>query len=886
MTPSVLVVTTQARNGSLLRDVLTKNGYEVVLASSWEAWQKALLQTPRIALALIDGVGLEAHVERGYALLRERGIPFVVIVPRWEARLEALALHHGARGVLVKPLDIPKFLAMMREWLPPEPSIVPTSAQQDGMALIDGGRRMERVAVLLESSENARLLREWMAPRFELVTGTPDKILTEGVFDLGILDTRTLIQYVEAIVRLRQRLAPVLLPFLLLTPRQDLQVAAHHLWQAVDELILTPVEKLELQARVEILLRARRLSVELHCRYRRLFEHVPIGLYRADAEGRLLDVNPAMREMLRLPKNLTPETMPPTFWFADADDFGRLLELLDDQNRICGKEIQLRSYEGEIFWGRVALQALRDSAGHLISLEGAIENADEIVRSREERERWIRSMADEAQKLQQILATVPESVILFDAHGMILLANAHARAILPELAGVQGEGDVLEYMGDHTLRELLTSPPVRGLWHEVRSGKRTYTMLARPVEGLSAGEAQWVLVIKDVTQENEIRARVHQQERLAAVGQLAAGIAHDFNNIMAVITLYAQMLERATNLDTRQRENVATIAQQAAHATRLIQQILDFSRRSLLERRPFDLLPFLKEQGKLLERTLPESIRVTLEYRDGEYRIMADPTSLQQMLMNLAVNARDAMPEGGKLTLKLERLIVKAGETPPVSDFPEIEVGEWIRLTVSDTGTGIAPDVLPHIFEPFFTTKEPGKGSGLGLAQVHGIVAQHEGHITLETEVGKGTAFHVYFPALEVSPVVNQVDVSTLPLGHGEWILLVEDNPVVRTALTRTLEDLNYQVLTAADGREALAIIDAHDKKISLMLSDVVMPGMGGVTLVRTLRQSGWRKPIVMLTGHALDENLEALRQDGLIADCLTKPVVLEELASVLSRLL
>lgn len=886
MKPSVLVVTTQARNGSLLRDVLTKDGYNVILASSWEAWQKALLHTPRIALALVDEAGLGAHVERGYALLREYGVPFVVIVPRRDARLEALTLHHGARGVLVKPLDIPKFLAMMHEWLPPEPSTVPTSSKQDGMALMDGGRRMERVAILLESSENARLLREWMAPRFELISGAPETLLSEGLFDLGILDTRTLSQYGPLIVQLRQRLTPVLLPFLLLTPRQDLQMAAHHLWQTVDELILTPVEKLELQARVEILLRARRLSVELHCRYRRLFENVPIGLYRADAEGRLLDANPTMREMLRLPETLSPETMPPAFWFADADDFNRLLNVLDTQNRISGQEMLLRSWEGDTFWGRLALQALRDSAGHLVSLEGAVENADEIVRNREERERWVRSMADEARKIQQILATVPESVILFDAHGMILLTNAHARAILPELAGVRGEGEVLEYVGDHTLRELLTSPPVRGLWHEVRSGKKIYEMLARPVEGLSVGEAQWVLVVKDVTQENEIRARVHQQERLAAVGQLAAGIAHDFNNIMAVITLYAQMLERATNLDARQRENVTTIAQQAAHATRLIQQILDFSRRSLLERRPFDLLPFLKEQSKLLERTLPENIRVTLEYCDGEYRILADPTSLQQMLMNLAVNARDAMPEGGKLTLKLERLIVKVGEAPPVSDFPEIEVGEWIRLTVSDTGTGIAPDVLPHIFEPFFTTKEPGKGSGLGLAQVHGIVAQHEGHITLETELGKGTAFHVYFPAQEISPVVNHVDVSALPLGHGEWILLVEDNPVVRTALTRTLEDLNYQVLTAADGREALSVLEVHDKKISLMLSDVVMPGMGGVTLVRTLRQNGWRKPIVMLTGHALDENLEALRQDGLIADCLTKPVVLEELASVLSSLL
>ncbi len=888
MAATVLVVAKQVRNGALLRELLAQVGYQVILVSSWEAWQSALLQA-RVNLALVDVTGLGRELERGYALLREAGVPFLVVVPRWSAQVEALALHHGARGVLVKPLDTARLLRLLQSLLP---SAAPASVQDghansEGVALLDGRRRMERVAVLLESSENARLLREWLEPRFEVVSGFPDEVLAAARFDVGLLDTRTLMQYAERIQELRHQVAPLFLPFVLLTPRHDLQVAAHHLWQTIDDLILTPVEKVELQARVEIALRARRFSMELHCRYRRLFEHVPIGLYRADAEGRLLDANPTMRAMLRLAPDQALEALPPASWFADPADFAGLLKDLDTVPYVQGREIRLRALDGELFWGRVALQALRDSTGHLVSLEGAIENADEVIRAREERERWLQIMADESRRIQQILATVPEGVLLFEQNGTILLTNAQARAMLPELAGIQGNvGDVLDRLGDHTLSDILTSPPLRGLWHEVKCGSKVYEMLARPVEGLEESDAQWVLVIKDVTQESEIRQRIQQQERLAAVGQLAAGIAHDFNNIMAVITLYAQMLERSPNLEPRQRENVITIANQAGHATRLIQQILDFSRRSILERRPFDLLPFLKEQVKLLKRTLPETIQIVLDFRDEEYRINGDPTSLQQMIMNLAVNARDAMPEGGTLLLKVEKIVVKKGEAPDLKDFPEIGVGEWIRLTVRDTGTGIAPEVLPHIFEPFFTTKPAGKGSGLGLAQVHGIVAQHDGHITLETEPGKGTAFYIYFPALDISPVVNHAELTELHTGHGEWILLVEDNEVVRTALTCTLEQLNYQVMSAVEGEAALRILADHDAHISLLITDVVMPGMGGVALVRHLRKRGWRKPIVMLTGHAMDENLEALRREGLIENCLTKPVVLQELADVLSALL
>ena len=370
----------------------------------------------------------------------------------------------------------------------------------------------------------------------------------------------------------------------------------------------------------------------------------------------------------------------------------------------------------------------------------------ERKRAEEERARLLAQIQEQAQRVRQIIDTVPEGVLLLDADGQVILVNPVAEKDLVALAGAR-VGDTLTHLGDRPLVELLTSPP-KGLWHEVATDDRIFELIARPVEtgstpgepppatkmkvaetvsgsATAAGEIQnqkseirnragWVLVIRDVTREREIQRHVQQRERLATVGQLAAGIAHDFNNIMATIVLYAQMLSQTENLTPRGHERLATVNQQAMHATNLTQQILDFSRRAVLERRPLNLLPLLKEQIKLLERTLPENIKIALAYGPDEYTVNADPTRVQQAMMNLALNARDAMPEGGDLRFGLERIQVQPGESPPL---PEMKAGEWVQVTVADTGTGIPPDILLHVFDPFFTTKEPGKGSGLGLAR-------------------------------------------------------------------------------------------------------------------------------------------------------------------------
>ncbi len=251
--------------------------------------------------------------------------------------------------------------------------------------------------------------------------------------------------------------------------------------------------------------------------------------------------------------------------------------------------------------------------------------------------------------------------------------------------------------------------------------------------------------------------------------------------------------------------------------------------------------------------------------------------------MNLVVNARDAMPQGGTLQIKLSSVqVAEDGDPPAVGMDP----GEWFCLTVSDTGTGIPAEVLPNIFEPFFTTKETGKGTGLGLSQVYGIVTQHKGQISVETEVGKGSSFHVYLPMCEVErePSTQDSIFSTIPQGKGEIILLVEDNEKMREIGQQILEDLGYQVLVASNGREALEIYKANGN-IDLLFTDVVMPEIGGVALLRELRQMGSEVKAVAVTGHILAEDLDHLREDG-VTSVIHKPYDVDILAEVVREAL
>ena len=361
--------------------------------------------------------------------------------------------------------------------------------------------------------------------------------------------------------------------------------------------------------------------------------------------------------------------------------------------------------------------------------------------------------------------------------------------------------------------------------------------------------------VTDITQSKRTEAKIQTQTRLATVGQLATGIAHDFNNIMAVIALYSGSLVRNPEHPKR-AHYLATISEQAQHASNLIGQLLDFSRRSVIEPHPLELEPFVKEMVKLLQRTMPENMHVYFEAGGDDYSVRADPTRIQQVLMNLAVNARDAMPRGGELRISLSRLSARLDRKPA----PELEAGDWVTLTVSDTGSGISPDVLPHIFEPFFTTKQSDQGTGLGLSQVYGIVKQHGGDIVVDSMVGKGTEFTIYLPALPPDAASEPDQEETIEQARGpEAILLVEDDRPTRQAIEETLSTLGYRVLAAGTGEEALALFERHHDAIDLVLTDTVMPKMSGVDLYHILYERRPDVRLMLMSGYPLEGKTNAL---------------------------
>jgi signal transduction histidine kinase/CheY-like chemotaxis protein len=452
-----------------------------------------------------------------------------------------------------------------------------------------------------------------------------------------------------------------------------------------------------------------------------------------------------------------------------------------------------------------------------------------------------------------------------------------------------GVGDRLTHLGMDPLARFL-SPPPSGLRHEINlddGSARIFEVEAQPV---AAGG--WVLVLRDVTQEREFEERAQRQERLAAVGQLAAGIAHDFNNIMAVIVLYTQLAMRALE-DPRasvppkkSRARLETVTQQAERAADLIRQILNFSRSTVLERQPLDVGPFLKELIKLLQRTLPENIRLKLSIGETmtaeAYMVDADLTRMQQMIMNLALNARDAMPEGGELHISLDRREI-AADGCPVS---EMAPGSWVCISVTDTGVGIAPDVLPRIFEPFFTTKPLGQGTGLGLSQVKNIIELHDGHVTVESQLGQGTTFILYLPALPETQMPRVAgEAAAVVFGQGESIMVVEDNPTTRQALCDSLEALGYRALPMDNGLDAMRALQNRALEVALVLSDAVMPGMGGVALFYALKRARPEVPMILISGYATWDELQSLHAQGLTG-WVQKPVSFEQLAEVVAQAL
>jgi signal transduction histidine kinase/CheY-like chemotaxis protein len=388
-------------------------------------------------------------------------------------------------------------------------------------------------------------------------------------------------------------------------------------------------------------------------------------------------------------------------------------------------------------------------------------------------------------------------------------------------------------------------------------------------------------IVSDITERKRLEARLREAEKMDAIGRLAGGIAHDFNNLMTIVTGYSILLRDELEDSPPRRDRVDQIYKAAQQANSLTRQLLAFGRRQLLQPRVLNLNEVLEQMEKLLRRLLSEDIELIFVRDQSKHLIRSESGQIEQVIMNLVINARDAMPHGGKLVVSTANVNLDEGY---LRGKPRVKPGAYVHLSVSDTGSGIDAETMAHIFEPFFTTKEQGKGTGLGLATVYGIVKQAGGYITVESEPCHGTAFHVYLPWSE-GEVTHEI-AAAVPKpkrGSSEIILLVEDQEGIRDLISVILRANGYVVLTAQNGQEALCILEKQKQRIDLVVTDVVMPQMSGRALADALSDVRPDAKVLFMSGHV--ENLDDLisHRHAFIEKPFPPDALLQKVAEILA---
>ena len=477
----------------------------------------------------------------------------------------------------------------------------------------------------------------------------------------------------------------------------------------------------------------------------------------------------------------------------------------------------------------------------------------------------------------KLFAHLPVGVLLLNEGFEVLSSNQLGLLYLKNLDPEFDQINVLR-LGEKTKYDLIQH--TEGLSPiELFSDSKDQKVYEVQLQKVQTVEGQyWILMVADVTEEKDTQHRLQVQDRLATLGQFAAGIAHDFNNILSAIQIYLDVILRDPQISESNKTRIDAIKDQSERAVDLIGQILDFSRNRPLKFKTIDLIAFMLETREILARILPDNIQINQIFPEQmeSIWISGDPTRLQQVLINLGLNSRDAMPDGGIITIILDTVTIKEEEFPA---YANITSGEWVSIQVKDNGIGIPPRDQSRIFEPFFTTKSSQGGTGLGLAQVYGIITQHGGLIDLRESIpGRGTTFQIYLPysdqELPTTPHPSaDIDID----GQERQILIVEDEPSLRNALVDIFEHHNFRVIQAEDGEEGLVMIDKFGEKTSLVISDVVMPNIGGIEFFQKARDSFPEMRFLFITAHPEMITGELIDQDPLTR-MLLKPFSLNDI--------
>ena len=539
---------------------------------------------------------------------------------------------------------------------------------------------------------------------------------------------------------------------------------------------------------------------------------------------------------------------------AVGAEIGRILAATDpDFHRELDHRIIYA--DGEVGFVTVHIRIQKDGQGRTIRAHGA--NID--ITERKEAEK-------QASHLENFPQLNPNPVLEFASDGSLGYRNP-AALTMAQKAGFEDLAPLLPPQTRQIVAECLaTGQPRLGL--ETRHGNHTLAWSFHPLV------AQCVVhcYIVDITERQQLEEQLRQAQKMEAIGQLAGGVAHDFNNLLTAIIGHLGLLRTNAQVTPEIAESLDEITAAANRAANLTSQLLAFSRRQVISASALDLNEVVTHLTKMLRRVLGEDITMQVDFAPEQLIFQGDAGMMDQVLLNLAVNARDAMPGGGTLRIVTQGV---SRATPATGASSE----RFVHLAVSDTGAGIAPEVLPRIFEPFFTTKDVGKGTGLGLATVFGIVQQHQGTIEVESELGRGTTFHLHLPRLDAPPATTPVEMKAPPpRGRSELILLVEDEPAVREVGVMALQQYGYRVLTAASGREALEVWAEHQTGIALLLTDLIMPG--GVSGLQLARQLLLEKPalrVIYSSGYSAEiAGRELSMKDGV--NYLGKPYELDRL--------
>jgi len=506
-------------------------------------------------------------------------------------------------------------------------------------------------------------------------------------------------------------------------------------------------------------------------------------------------------------------------------------------------------YMGE----EVALESLKQGATdyvfkhNLVRLAPAVQRALQESHDQRERREAQAALQESEAAMRSFFDTAPfmMGIVELFADDLFFISGNAATARFLKVPG--------ETVSRRSARELGMPPAVVSEWsvrfHEAtRRGVPVEFEHAYPVPGQirqlsvtvselpqSPGQAaRFCYVATDTTEKRQLEQQFLRAQRLESIGTLASGIAHDLNNVLAPIIM-ALKLFRPKLTDPEDQELLRTLETSARRGADIVRQVLTFARGVEGERRPLDLKRLIGEISGIVRDTFPRSIQIQTELEEHPWKVTGDPTQIYQVLMNLCVNARDAMPNGGRLTLSVANVSFdeRAGRLPA-----DARPGDYVRLRVADTGSGISRDLQTRIFDPFFTTKEVGKGTGLGLATALTIVKSHGGFIELWSETGRGTDFDAYLPAEQRSqPVALEPQIQDIPLGSGELVLVVDDERSIRQVTKVTLSGHGYEVLTAAEGAEAIALFAQNSDRVKLVLTDMMMPLMDGTALIKALQQ-------------------------------------------------